>query len=117
MSCLPGAVQRYLNKSAVKGPWALAGETRAYFNGAVVIPALAEGESLFATLQSLAANPPQEVARFLVVVVVNHGEQASSADKMQNEIDTISNCRRSAMMKLNEAIIELPPTTIIEMEN
>jgi hypothetical protein len=87
MNPLPAAVQRYLNKSAVKSPWVLAGEERANFAGAVVIPSLAEGDHLFATLQSLAANPPQWTARFLVIIVVNHGEHASSSDQRQNGID------------------------------
>ncbi len=87
MTPLPAAVQRYLNKSAIKGPWALAGEERANFAGAVVIPSLAEGDSLFTTLQSLAANPPLWTARFIVVIVVNHGEHASAADQQQNGID------------------------------
>lgn len=87
MTPLPAAVRRYLNKSAVKGPWVLAGEERADFAGAVVIPSLAEGDRLFATLQSLAVNPPQWTAHFLVVIVVNHGEHASAADQRQNGID------------------------------
>ncbi len=87
MSLLPAAVERYLDKSAAKGPWALAGEDRADFVGAVVIPSLAEGDSLFATLQSLAANPPQLIAGFLVVIVVNHGEAASAEDQLQNSLD------------------------------
>jgi hypothetical protein len=87
MTPLPAAVQRYLNKNAVKGPWVLVGEERDNFVGAVVIPSLAEGDRLFTTLQSLAANPPQWTARFLVVIVVNHGEHASAADRLQNGID------------------------------
>jgi len=87
MNALPGAVQKYLNKSASKGPWLIAGEDRGGFAGAVVIPALAEGASLFATLQSLANNPSQLLARFLVVIVINHGEHACAADRLQNEID------------------------------
>ena len=87
MSLLPVAVQRYLDKSGAKGPWTLAGEGRADFTGAVVIPSLAEGDSLFATLHSLAANPLQFLARFLVVIVVNHSEQASVADRLQSSID------------------------------
>ncbi|MDH3454662.1 MAG: hypothetical protein OEL80_05890, partial [Desulfuromonadales bacterium] len=87
MSFVPAAVQRYLDKSAVKGPWTLAGADRGDFAGAVVIPSLAEGDRLFATLRSLAANPPQWLARFLVVIVVNHGEQASAADRLQNGVD------------------------------
>ncbi len=87
MSRLPVAVQRYLDKSAVKGPWGLAGEAHADFVGAVVIPSLAEGASLFATVQSLAANATDWLARFLVIIVVNHGEQASGSDRLQNSID------------------------------
>jgi len=87
MKSLPVAVQKYLNRSASEGLWSLAGEERGGFAGAVVIPALAEGDSLFATLQSLANNPSQLIARFLVVIVVNHGEQASAVDRLQNELD------------------------------
>ncbi len=87
MTSLPAAVQRYLNKSTVTGPWTLRGEERADFAGAVVIPSLAEGDSLFATLQSLAANPQQLTTRFLVVIIVNHCEHAAAADKQQNGID------------------------------
>ncbi len=87
MSLLPAAAQKYLDKSSVSGPWLLAGEERTDFVGAVVIPSLAEGDSLFATLQSLAANPPQWLTRFLVIIVVNHGGQASAADQRQNGID------------------------------
>lgn len=87
MSLLPAAAQRYLDRSSASGPWALEGEDRADFDGAVVIPALAEGDSLFATLQSLTANPCHLLARFLVVVVVNHGEHAAAANRLQNELD------------------------------
>ncbi len=89
MTRLPAAVQRYLDKRAVQGPWLLAGEARADFAGAVVIPALAEGDSLFATLQSLAVNSPQELARFLIVVVVNHGEGVTAAERLQNGLDLV----------------------------
>ena len=87
MNSLPVAVQKYLNKNASKGPWSLAGEERGGFAGAVVIPSLAEGDSLFATLQSLANNPSQLIARFLVVIVINHGEDACAADRLQNDLD------------------------------
>ena len=87
MSFLPTAVQRYLDRSAVLGSWLLKGEERADFSGAVVIPSLAEGDRLFATLQSLAANPPQWLCRFLLVIVVNNSEQAPAADRQQNHLD------------------------------
>jgi len=50
----------------------------------VVIPALAESARLFATLRSLTANPPEFLARFLVLVVVNHREDALPGDKEDN---------------------------------
>lgn len=87
MTALPAAVQRYLDQRAITGQWRLDGVQRGGFAGAVVIPALAEGERLFATLGSLAANPQAWTARFLVVVVVNHGEQACPADRAQNSAD------------------------------
>jgi hypothetical protein len=89
MSRLPVAVERYLDKQAVKGPWTVTGAEAKKFTGVVVIPALAEGDSLFATLRSLEANPAQWRAPFLVLVVVNHGEQASAAEKDQNLQDLV----------------------------
>jgi hypothetical protein len=50
----------------------------------VVIPALAESANLFTTLTSLAQNPPELLERFLVLVVVNHREDAADADKTDN---------------------------------
>jgi len=84
MSSFPTAVQRYLDKRAAKGPWTVTGAEDRPFAGVVVIPSLAEGESLFATLQSLEANPVQWRDSFLVLVVVNHGEQACTEEKQQN---------------------------------
>jgi hypothetical protein len=77
-------VQRYLRTRAVQSPWRLAGEPGAGFHGVVVIPSLAEGDSLLATLDSLAANPVDLLARFLVVVVVNHRIDAAPEIKTGN---------------------------------
>jgi hypothetical protein len=87
MTHLPFAVERYLDRNAIKGPWQLAGEGRAGFAGAVVIPSLAEGDRLFKTLQSLAANPAQWTANFLVVVVINQGTHAAAGHQRQNGLD------------------------------
>jgi len=87
MPALPAAVQRYLDRHATQGPWELESEARGEFDGAVVIPALAEGAGIFATLESLAANPPSWLERFLIVVVVNNSDQAAAADRRQNETD------------------------------
>ena len=74
----------YLAGRAVTAPWRLEGDRGIGYAGCVVIPALGESERLFATLDSLAANPSQWLARFLVVVVVNHREDAPEAEKRDN---------------------------------
>lgn len=69
---------------AMQGPWRIDGCADGGFAGAVVIPALAESDTLLATLASLARNPPDLLAHFLVLVVVNHRIDASTADKADN---------------------------------
>jgi hypothetical protein len=78
------SLTNYLRTRAISAPWSIEGCGEGGFSGAVVIPALAEHETLFATLTSLAANPPELLARFLVLVVVNHREDASAADRENN---------------------------------
>jgi hypothetical protein len=73
-----------MKKRAVSGPWQIKGCTGGGFDGAVVIPALAESATLFATLSSLAANQPELCGRFLTLVVVNHREDAPTSDKSDN---------------------------------
>ena len=60
---------KYLRTRAIQGPWRLTGCPESAFAGAVVIPALAESAHLFATLRSLAANPPEFLARFLFLTL------------------------------------------------
>jgi len=81
---LPDPLSRYLGTRAITGPWRLAGCPDTGFTGAVVIPALAESSRLGATLRSLAANPPELLARFLTVVVVNNRADAAPTDKADN---------------------------------
>lgn len=81
---LQSPLTKYLQTRAIQGPWRIAGCTETGFTGAVVIPALAESAHLFATLRSLAANPPELLARFLVLMVVNHREDAPQGDKEDN---------------------------------
>ena len=82
---VPPRVKKYLESRAINGPWKITGSERGDFAGAVVIPALAESDHLFATLQSLAQNPGQILSRFLTLVVVNHREDALRSDKSDNE--------------------------------
>jgi hypothetical protein len=80
----PKEVARYISSRAVNGPWKICGRYQGIFAGAVVIPALAESENLFDTLRSLAKNPPELLARFLVLVVVNNREDTPQQDKADN---------------------------------
>lgn len=86
---LPARISKYLASRALTGPWQISGVSGGdvsggRFTGAVVIPALAEDARLFATLRSLALNPPGCLSRFLVVVVVNNREDARPEDKADN---------------------------------
>ncbi len=82
---LPARHTAYLAARGVNGPWLPVGDTGPGFAGAVVIPALAEGATLFATLSSLAVNPPELLQRFLVLVVVNNRPDAAPVDKIDNQ--------------------------------
>jgi hypothetical protein len=68
----------------VSGPWRIEGCTEGGFGGAVVIPALAESATLFATLSSLACNPQELCGRFLTLVVVNQRADAPDEDRADN---------------------------------
>ncbi|MDX9710197.1 MAG: hypothetical protein RBT64_11640 [Trichloromonas sp.] len=78
---------QYLQRRALPGPWTIEGCPEGDFAAAVVIPALAEGESLRATLASLAENPREDLARTLILVVVNHSEAAASSIRTANLAD------------------------------
>lgn len=84
MNPYPEPLHKYLRTRPLAGSWQIEGCDRHDFAGAVVIPALAECDSVFATLKALAQNPPELLARFLVLVVVNHRVDAAAADKTDN---------------------------------
>lgn len=77
-------VSKYLDSRGIQGPWEIYGCRESGFSGAVVIPALAESDNLRATLSSLAQNPLEALSRFLILVVVNHREDAVCEDKIDN---------------------------------
>ena len=93
-------LEKYLKTRAVSGPWRIEGCTGGRFAGAVVIPALAEGERLFKTLASLATNPPDILDRFLVLVAINQRTDTPLEDKEDN---------RNTLQKLAGGIQELFP--------
>jgi hypothetical protein len=77
-------IESYLKTKAVNGPWCIEGCRGSGFAGAVVIPSLAESANLPATLLSLAANPPESLGTFLILVVVNHRQDAPLDDQADN---------------------------------
>ena len=81
---IPLSASGYLDSRGIRGPWKIEGTQRGDFQGAVVIPALAEKDSLFKTLDSLAENPADLLSRFLILVVVNHRSDAAPSDKTDN---------------------------------
>lgn len=81
---LPPFVRRYLDTRAVRPPWFLEGHSGSVFTGAIVIPALAEEDHLFATLAALGKQHISLLGRFLTVVVINHRADAHRGQKDDN---------------------------------
>lgn len=78
-------LKKYLDSRAVLSPWQLTGSTQWLVDAAIVVPALAEAESLPEALQSLATNDPDLLKRTLVIVVVNNCSDACSEVRRDNE--------------------------------
>ena len=78
-------MEKYLATRGPSGPWEISGCGRRDFDGAVIIPSLAESQTLFITLESLARNPRDTLSRFLVLVVVNHRQESPLSEKKDNE--------------------------------
>lgn len=92
----PASVAAYLRRCATLAPWRIAGEPAGPFRGAVVIPSLAESRNLPQTLASLGANPPELLARFLILVVVNQRSDAAPLERADNRatLDLLPSWRR-----------------------
>ncbi len=54
------------------------------FDGAIVIPSLAEAANLPHTLESLSRNPADLLDRFAILIVVNQRADASEAETTDN---------------------------------
>jgi hypothetical protein len=80
-------ISKYLASRAQSGPWRIEGHDRSDYTAAVVIPSLAEGDSLLATLGSLATNPTELLKQTLVLVIVNHRADTEEADRQANYAD------------------------------
>lgn len=75
----------YLSLYAAGLPWSLNYGYLDNIKQVVVIPAYAEKEHLFSTLESLAANPPELLEQSLILCVINNKAAASAADKDNNK--------------------------------
>jgi hypothetical protein len=69
---IPDNIKKYSEKYSVGTAWQLSAATTDGIDNVVVIPALAESRHLFGTLASLAENPPRDLARTLVLCVINN---------------------------------------------
>jgi len=98
-------LEKYLHTRALTSPWQLDNCSRTDFGAAIVIPALAEAESLPETLNSLGNNPPELLARTLIVVVVNHQLSASPAQKADNR-KTLAWLKSRPLPQLNLAWVD-----------
>ena len=83
---IPPHVEKYLVSRGTAGPWTILGRKEMNWQGAVIIPSLAENELLFSTLRALAQNPRDVLSQFLILVVVNHRQDASSSQKLNNRL-------------------------------
>ncbi len=121
---MPGRLKKYLRSRATLSPWRLEGvegdvrtdrTDHAGYAAALVIPVLAERQTLPRTLASLTQNPPELLAQTLIVVVVNHRSSASLGQKIESR-QTLDWLRSDPCPKLNLAWadacspnMELPP--------
>jgi glycosyltransferase involved in cell wall biosynthesis len=81
---LPPNITAYLNKRAAGAPWTLNKAPSRRFDGAIVIPSLAEAANLPQTLESLSRNPGDLLDRFIILIVVNQRTDASAAETTDN---------------------------------
>jgi len=79
-------VRAYLSRRGITGPWRLdlPGDTR--FAGGIIIPALAESQTIPDMLCSLGNDETLGGSGFAVVIVVNNRENASGAEKEDNRL-------------------------------
>jgi hypothetical protein len=83
------SLTKYIETYSVGDRWPLVCNVRRNVDNIVVIPALAESLHLFHTLESLAKNPASELARTLVICVVNN-RAASSLEAIDDNQRTLT---------------------------
>jgi hypothetical protein len=83
------SLTKYIERYSVGDRWPLVCNARGNVDNIVVIPALAELSHLFETLESLAKNDDHELARTLVICVVNN-RAGSSAEAIEDNQRTLT---------------------------
>ena len=87
---LPRHIEEYENKYAFSGIFLVSSELGG-IEQVVVIPALAEKDSLLATLSGLSRNAQAELRRTLILCVINNrGNHIASPEVINNNRDTIA---------------------------
>ncbi len=87
---IPQNIEKYLKNYSVGGRWRLISKPFSGIDNVIVIPALAEKESLFRTLASLSENEQSELNRTLIICVVNNrGGHITSLEDIRNNQGTI----------------------------
>jgi hypothetical protein len=77
-------LEKYLEKYSVGDRWPLVCKSRDNVDNVVVIPALAESDHLFGSLESLSNNPGQDLESTLVICVVNNKMSAPPGEIADN---------------------------------
>ncbi len=98
-------LKKYFQSRAVTSPWKLEGTGGSIFETAIIIPALAEAESLPLTLLSLASNPVNFLQRTLVVIIVNN-RVGCSTGQLQNNQQTLAWLNSQPFPQLNPVWVD-----------
>lgn len=102
----PEPLQDYLQRRSARGPWSLELAAAPPFAGGIIIPSLAESDSLPLLLDSLVADPSLAAANLVVVFVVNNREDAPATERLDN---------RRSLELLRESRAELPfPLAVVD---
>jgi hypothetical protein len=100
---IPDTIKKYRERYSVGASWRLSTHSSDGVDNIVVIPALAESRHLFGTLASLAENHPQDLARTLVICVINNrSERVTSPEEFTDNQLTLSILRDLGDRRMSE---------------
>jgi len=80
----PELLKEYLARSGVKGSWSIETAAAGPFAGGIVIPALAESDSIPLLLHSLCTDSSLPESGLLVLFVINNREDATAEERVDN---------------------------------